>query len=125
MISKTRTRYTAKNSLISEMAIICVVSVTYFNVSTDFLREVENDMKVADEGVSLLYKLASKLYNNLPILPVKPELMFSTDDTVNFVYDGLGNDKDKCRLVTSKAIAKTGTRSRYAIDESKKGVVCG
>ena len=84
---------------------------------------MKSDMKVADEGVLLLYKLVSKLYNNLPILLVKPELLFSTDDTVNYIYDGLGNDKDEFRLVTSKTIAKSGTRSRYAIDESKH--ICG
>ena len=82
-------------------------------------------MKVADEGVSILYKLISKLYNNLPILPVKPELFFSTDDTVNYIYNGLGNDKDEFRLVASKLIAKSGTRSRYAINESKVCVICG
>ena len=94
MISKTRIQYTTGNSLISAMALICVVSATHFDISTDFQRKVENDMKVADEGVSLFYKLVSKLYNNSPILPVKPELLFSTEDTVNYIYDGLDNDKD-------------------------------
>ena len=90
MISNTRTRYTAGNSLISAMVLICVVSTTHFGIPTEFQRKVENDMKVTDEGVSLLYKLVSKLYDNLPILPIKLELMFSTDDTVNYVYDGIG-----------------------------------
>ena len=31
----------------------------------------------------------------------------------------MGNDKDEFRLVASKEIAKSGTRSRYAIVESK------
>ena len=70
MISKTRTRYTTENSLISGMALIRVVSATHFDIST------ENNMKIDNEGVSLLYKLVSKLYNNLPILPVIPELIF-------------------------------------------------
>ena len=71
------------------MVLICVVSATHFGIPTEFQRKVENDMKVADGGVSLLYKLVSKLYDNLPILPIKLELMFSTDDTVNYVYDGI------------------------------------
>ena len=61
-------------------------------------------MKVADEGVSLLHKLVYNLYNNFHILPVKLELMFSTDDTVNYIYDGLGNDNDEFRLVALKSI---------------------
>ena len=60
-------------------------------------------MKVADEGVLLLYKLVSKLYNNLPILPVKPELIFSTDNTINYIYDGLGNDKDEFPIICFKS----------------------
>ena len=39
------------------MSLICVVSATHFDISTEFQRKVENDMKVADEGVSLLYTL--------------------------------------------------------------------
>ena len=76
-------------------------------------------MRVADEGINLLYKSVSEFYNNLPTLPVKPELVFSTDDTVNYIYDGFGNNKDEFRLVASNEILKTGTRFRYSIDESK------
>ena len=50
MISKTRIQYTTGNALISEMVLICVVSATHFDISTDFQRKVENDMKVGDEG---------------------------------------------------------------------------
>ena len=57
MISKTRTRYTVEIFLILAMTLICVVSATHFDISTEFQRKVENDMKVADEGVSLLYTL--------------------------------------------------------------------
>ena len=34
--SKTRTRYTTESSLISAMALICVVSATHFDISTEF-----------------------------------------------------------------------------------------
>ena len=68
MISKTRTRYIAEICLISTTALVCIV------FSTE--RKVENDITVADEGVSLLYKLVSQLYNNLPILHVKSGLFF-------------------------------------------------
>ena len=103
MIPKTGTRYTARNSLISEMTLICVVSTTHFDISTEFQRKIEDDMKVNDEGVSLLYNLVSKLHNNLPTLHIKPKLIFSIDDTVNCIYDGLGNDKDEFPIICFKS----------------------
>ena len=118
VMSKTRKRYTAEFFLISAMVLICVISATHFDISTKLQKKVENDMKVADEGVSLLHKLVYNLYNNLHILPVKLEIMFSTDDTVNYIYDGQGNDNDEFQLVASKSISKAGKRSRYTIDES-------
>ena len=80
-------------------------------------------MKEADEGVSLLNKLVSKLYNNLFILPVQLELICSRNDTVNYIYNCLGNDKYEFRLVASKTIPKAEIRSKYTIDESK--YMCG
>ena len=70
-------------------------------------------MRDAPDGVKLLYKLVSEVYGNLPIFAVKPELLFSTNDTVNYIYEGKGKQKYVFRLVASISFKKAGTRSRY------------
>ena len=44
-ISKTNTRYTAENSLISSMAFLCVVASTHYDIAAEIETVVENDMK--------------------------------------------------------------------------------
>ena len=62
---KTRTRYTAENSLITAMALLCVIATTHYDVaSSEKELEIEKLVrhKKVPEGVSLLYKLISKAY---------------------------------------------------------------
>ena len=72
------------------MALLCVVSTTHFYISTEFQRKIEDDMKVNDEGVSLLYNMVSKLYNNLPILHVKSGLFFLDSLIAKLKFSGKG-----------------------------------
>ena len=46
-------------------------------------------------------------------------MVLSTDDTVNYIYEGKGKENDSFRLVASKSVAKAGTRSKYKVDKSK------
>ena len=52
--------------------------------------ELKNETREAAEGLKLLYNMVSDVNENLPIYPVKPELLFVTDDTVNYIYEGEG-----------------------------------
>ena len=122
-VTKTNTRYTAENSLISAMALLGVVAATHYFICDEGQLEIKTEMRDAPDGVELLYKLVSDVYGNLPIFAVKPELLFSTDDTVNYIYEGKGETKDVFRLVASKALKKAGTRSKYKTGNSKN--MCG
>ena len=125
---KTRTRYTAENSLISAMALLCVIATTHYDVAS-CEKEFEIEKLVrhnnVPDGVSLLYKLISKAYGkNVPLIPVEPSRITSTDDTTNYIYEGRsGGDEGNFRLVASQALENAGTRSKFKIDETKK--MCG
>ena len=55
--------------------------------------------------------MVSTVNKNLPIYLVKSELIFSIDDTVNYIYEGKGETQESIRLVATKALKK----GRYAI----------
>ena len=57
------------------------------------------------------------------IFPIRPDLTLSTDDTVQYIFEGKGEAQDSFRLVASKALEKAGTRSKYMHDDSKN--MCG
>ena len=123
---KTRTRYSSENSLISAMVLVLVVACTHYDISSDMCLNVGKNMLKSDvsDGVKMLYKMVCEAYgNDVPILPVRPELILSTDDTVQYIFEGKGELNNLFRLVSSKAILKAGTRSKYNNDDSKN--MCG
>ena len=88
-ISKTNTRYTAENSLISSMALICTVAASHFDVSTDINLSEPKNISKATDGAQKLYKMVfDTVGKNVPVMVVKPEYVLTTDDTVQFIFDG-------------------------------------
>ena len=64
--------------------------------------EITADMNHPDttKGVKLMYDLVSKYYNNLLIMLVKPQYIMSTDDTVVYMFEGLGIKQELFRLIS-------------------------
>ena len=72
----------------------------------------------------MLYKMVCSAYGNtVQIIPIRPEYILSTDDTVQFIFKGKGEDNDMFRLVSTKFLRNAGTRSKYKNDDSKN--MCG
>ena len=115
---KSNTRFTAENSLISAMSFLVLVACTHYNISLETSINVKNEISEAENGVKMIYDMVSFQNDNLPMFPVKPEYVFSTDDTVNYIFEGTEQKKDLFRLVSSSAISNSGTRSKYKINES-------
>ena len=121
---KTQTRYTAENSLISAMCLVMVVAATHYDVTTTKNISLNKNILRAPEGVKILYDMICNHYEkNMPISNIRPELILSTDDTVNYIFEGKGTKEQSFRLVASKALEKAGTRSKYKNDDSKH--MCG
>ena len=65
-----------------------------------------------------------KYHNNLPVYPLQPQYIYSTDDTVVYIYEGLGQKKEKFRLISTDSLNKQGSHSTYVLDNtnSMKGM---
>ena len=90
---KITRRHTAKNSLILSMTLLCVITSTRYDISTEFQRDEEKDICNSSKGVSFFHNVITQLYDNLPIHVVRSELLVSTDDTINYIYEGKGKEK--------------------------------
>ena len=112
-ISKTNNRYIAENSLISAMAFLIIVANTHFILANEENDEIRKDMKDAPMDVKILYDMVSKAHGNLPVIPIKTQYIYSSDDTVMYVFEDKGKDNDLFRLVSSKDLKDTGTRSKF------------
>ena len=60
----------------------------------------------------------SKLNNNTPCMPADPNLIFSTDDTTMYVYEGIEEKQCKWRIVNTNAYKNKGLMSVYEINEN-------
>ena len=118
-IGKTNTRFTAEHSFISSMALIFVVATTHYEICDDVDPNLEKEINQASDGVKMLYRMVRKAYDDLPIRPVKPQYLYSTDDTICYVFEGKGEKELPFRLVSSLSLENAGTRSRYKKDDSK------
>ena len=96
------TPYTADKSLISAVALLCVISDTHYEVVSEKSRNVEKEIRKSSIGVKKLHKVVTKIYSNLPVFPIRPTLIISTDDTVNCIFSLKGSDNGSFRLVASK-----------------------
>ena len=115
----TSGRYTAENSLISAMALLCVIAATHCFVVPEYNPDMYREISEASEGVKILFDVLQHVHDNAPLFFVRPELIFSTDDTVQYIFEGKGVEKEKFVLVSTKSQQQSGTRAKYKVANSK------
>ena len=71
-LPKTCTRYTAENSLISEIALLCAIYATIYEVVSKTSSDVEKEIGKFCIGVNKLHKVVTKIFGNLPVFPIRP-----------------------------------------------------
>ena len=109
-ISKTNNRCTAGKSLISAMVfLVVVVASTHFMCANEENDEIRKHMKDAPVGVKTLYDMVSKVHGNLPVIPIKTQFVYSSNDPVMYLFEGKRKDNDLFRLVSSKTLKHTRT----------------
>ena len=87
-ISKTSSRFSAETSLRSAISFLMVVSTTHFIVSSTIHADFHKKMKDSKTecGVRMMYSMTMKACDNLPLAPIKPQYILSTDDTVKLTF---------------------------------------
>ena len=70
------------------MAFLIVVASTHFILANEENDEIRKEMKDAPKGVKMLYDMVSKARGNLPVIPIKTQYIYSSDDTVMYVFEG-------------------------------------
>ena len=76
------------------MVLVSVVAATHYNVTVHSHPEVERQIKEASKGVRMFYDIIREANNNVLIFPVRPELIFSINDTTDYIFGGRGVTQD-------------------------------
>ena len=116
-ILKTNTRFTAENSFTAVMNFTIVVAHSHFIPVSVPCKNVERDIEKADIGVMILVEMVSQAWGT-PVIPINPQYVFLSDDTVVYIYKGKANKQGTFYLVSTKSLKAVGNQSKYSIDES-------
>jgi hypothetical protein len=101
VVSKTNSRFTAENSLMASVVLLCVVATTHFFVVEREDIKVKEIVNKMDQDDRLLYDLVSAFHGNRPIFPVHPYLLFTSDDKTQYIFEGTieGKKKDEWKSI--------------------------
>ena len=116
-IAKINTRFTAENSLIASMIYSVAVAYSHYIPVESADNRTLKDISNAPTGVRVMYNMVSKALG-VPIIPVKPCYIYSSDDTVVYTFEGKGEKEQKFRLVSKSAYKSAGHTAKYKIDNN-------
>jgi hypothetical protein len=121
IVAKTNRRYVADHSLRNAVSFLVMVSITHYIVGNICKTEQRNAMT---EGARKLMDMVSVANGNLPVCPINPAGVLSTDDTAIYWHDGVdGNRHNRYRRViflsSSESLKMKGKHSNYHTQEKQ------
>jgi hypothetical protein len=116
-IAKTNTWFAAEHSFRGAISNVMLIANTHFIEMDEEDVDVRRELKEVPVETRMFYNLITDSRNGVPVVPVKPELITSTDDSTVFIFCGSNNQPDEFRLVTKKSCWNKGTNSVYNVDE--------
>ena len=112
------TCFTAENSPIATVSYVIIFPFSHFIPVRKTCTNVRRDLDKASPGITLFYKIFLNYYGNAPVLPIKPQYIISTDDTVVYIFIVKGTKKDTFRLVYWKSLTHASHSEKYKIDNT-------
>ena len=112
-VSKTETRNTNEKSERGPISNVALVGATQFEVMDEEDRELNRQLANASFQTRALYELVRRARGGAPIWAIRPQLLFSTDDTTTYIFDGKEGKQGKWVFASERAIKNRGTQSIY------------
>ena len=94
-----------------------VVAYSQFEVMDEEDADLLAEFDKASFKTKALYGLMKKARGGAPIWAVQPDLLFSTDDTTTFVFDGKLGKNGKWKVASDTAVKNSGTNALYKTEK--------
>jgi hypothetical protein len=111
-IMKTTTRNAAKHSLRRPICNLALIAYTHFIPVSNEDPALRAELKKLPKSTQRLVDAVSASWGT-HIVPVHPELIISTDDTTEYIFEGTKDVAPKFVLATKSSILKRGTNAIY------------
>ena len=117
-IMKTTTRNAAEHSLRGPICNLALIAYTHFIPVSNEDPDLRAELKRLPKSTQRLVDAVSASWGT-HIVPVRPELIISTDDTTEYIFEGTKDVAPKFVLATKTSILKRGTSAIYRPEDSK------
>ena len=117
-MQKTTTRFAAENSLRASISNLALIGSTHFIPVPSEDADIREEMKSLPEHTKMLIIRVANAWGT-SVFPVLPELIVSTDDTTEYIFEGKCEKESKFVLATKSSIMKRGSNALYRVHDSK------
>jgi hypothetical protein len=117
-ISKSITHYAAENSIRGSIATLGVVAAKHFIPVKEENADIYAELKSLPAATWKLYNMATDIFG-AAVYPVEPYLLYSTDNTTEYIFEGTQKKFVHYVLATKSSIAKRGTNVVYKCEDNK------
>ena len=120
---ETNRRFIADHSLNNATTLLIVIANTHFIVGTECPESIKAKLSPA---AKLLMRLISEANDGAPVCPIKPALLLSANDKVQYVFEGTETRwfKKEIFITSQESLQGKGVRSTYRPVE-KEAYMCG
>ena len=115
---KSTTRFSAEISICACISNLALIGSTHFIPVQYEDSDIRAEIKTLPESTKILIDMVSTAWGT-SVFPVLPELIISTDDTTEYIFEGMVNEQPKFVLTTNMAVSKQGKKSLYRVEDSK------
>ncbi len=115
---KTTTRFAAENSIRACISNLALIDSTHFIPVQYEDSAIRAEIKALPESTKMLLDMVFTAWST-SVFPIPPELIISTDDTTEYIFEGMVNEQPQFVLATKLAVSKRGTNSLYRVEDSK------
>ena len=116
-ISKTDTRFAAEHSIRGAVNNVILVATTHFVEIDEEDIDIRNELNEMMPETRERYDFITDSCGGVPVVPIRPELITSTDDSTVFIFCGSTTKKDEFHLVTKESCLNKGTHAVYTVNE--------
>jgi hypothetical protein len=111
---KTTTRFAAENSIHVCISNHALIGSTHFIPVLNEDSDIRSKIESLPESTKMLLDMVSAAWG-ASVYPVLPELIVSTDDTTEYIFEGTQNKEPMFVLATKMSIGKRGTNSLFRV----------
>ena len=109
-MQKNEQQFTTKNSVLSSICYLFIITTIYYLIRPHNTNIECVPSSNLSKGAALFSNLVSMVNNNLPVQPLLPGLITSTDDYTTFVFKGKAHSSDGWYLLKKDNTGKQGSK---------------